>query len=215
MKSTLTESTYLSAIFCFLACGGDFVVTFTLGALYPGYSSVHQSESYLGTVDSPVARYMNFWGVIFCLLLMFFAYGLQKTIFRKGVWQTIAVWCVFLYGLGEGAGSGLFPYDHVNGILTPSGKLHSFFGGVAGIAITLLPFACSRIFSKEMSPRMHTYSRFVFVSGLIVVIVFLISREFLPYKGLWQRLFILDYHVYLSVLAIVMMKSVSVEPEGA
>lgn len=207
MKGSLNEPAYLSAISCFLASGGDFIVTFTLGALYPGYNFIHQSESYLGTAESPVARYMNAWGIIFCLLLMFFAYGLRKTIFRKGVWQTIAVWCVLLYGLGEGAGSGLFPYNHVNGVLTLSGKLHSFFGGLGGIAITFIPFACSKIFSKETSPRVNAYSRFVFISGVIVVIIFLISREIIPYKGLWQRLFILDYHLYLSVLAVVMLKN--------
>jgi len=205
-KGKVLVSAYLSAIACFMAAGGDFVVTFILGAIYPGYDFVHQSESYLGTADSPVANYMNVWGVVFCLLLMVFAYGLRKTIFDSGVWPTVVVGCVLVYGLGEGAGSGLFPYNHVNGVLTLSGKLHSLFGGLAGIAIVFVPFACTKIFTKRSSPRMHAYSWFAFGSGLFLVIIFLISeRGMIIYKGLWQRLFILDYHLYLSVLALVML----------
>ena len=187
-KESLIVSAYLSPIAGLLAAGGDFLVTFILGALYPGYDFVHQSESYLGTADSPVANYMNVWGVIFCLLLMVFAYGLRKTIFINGVWQTMVVGCVLVYGLGEGAGSGLFPYNHVNGVLTLSGKLHSLFGGFAGIAIVFVPFACTKIFTKRSSPRMHAYSWFAFGSGLFLVIIFLISeRGMIIYKGLWQR----------------------------
>jgi hypothetical protein len=120
-------------------------------------------------------------------------------------------WCgvFWLYGLGEGAGSGLFPYNHLNGALTPSGKLHSLFGGLAGTAIVFIPFACTKIFTKDGSPRMHAYSWFVFASGLILVIIFLISEGgMIIYKGLWQRLFILDYHLYLSVLALVMLMNI-------
>lgn len=212
MSPPVSTSTCLFAIFCFLASAGDFVVTFILGALYPGYQFMYQSESYLGTDQSPVAAYMNVWGVVFCLLLMFFAYGLRRTIFNTGIWPTIAVLCIVLYGLGEGAGSGLFPYNHVNGSLTLSGKLHSLFGGIAGFAITFLPFACIKIFRKDTSPRMSGYSWFVLISGCVTAIVFLISeRDIISYKGLWQRLFILDYHLYLAVLAVVMLKNVNGE----
>ena len=210
MSMPISTSTYLSSSSCFLASGGDFVVTFSLGAQYPGYQFMYQSESYLGTDQSPVAVYMNAWGVVFCLLLMFFAYGLRRTIFNTGVWQTIAVLCVLFYGLGEGAGSGLFPYNHVNGVLTLSGKLHSLFGGIGGFAITFLPFACIKIFHKDTSPRMHACSWLVSSSGLVMVIVFLISeRDIISYKGLWQRLYILDYHLYLAVLAIIMLRNVN------
>jgi hypothetical protein len=148
--------------------------------------------------------------VAFSLLLGFFAYGLRRTIFNTGVWQSFAVLCVLFYGLGEGAGSGLFPYNHVNGVLTVSGKLHSFFGGIGGFAIVFLPFACTKIFNKNMSPRMHNYSWIVFVSGLVMAIIFLTSeRNIFSYRGLWQRLFILDYHLYLAVLAVVMLKKVN------
>jgi hypothetical protein len=195
------------AIAGFLACIGDFIVTFILGALYPHYNLLHQSESYLGTANSPVAIYMNAWGVVFCVLLIIFAWGLRKSIFNKGKWQKIVVWSIALYGIGEGAGSGLFPYDHVGNVLTLSGELHSLFGVLGGISIALIPFACSKIFSKVTFPTMHAYSWFVFSSGLLFIILFMISRhDLIPYKGLWQRIFILDYHLFLCAIAGLMMK---------
>lgn len=209
MGNTLYRVAFVSAVSCFLACAGDFVITFILGALYPGYNFICQSESSLGTSDSPVALYMNVWGVVFCFLLVIFAWGLKKTIFSIGKWQTIVVWFIILYGIGEGAGSGLFPYNHVNNVLTLSGKLHSFFGVLGGVAITFIPFACLKIFSEDAFPRMYAYCRFAFFGGLIFVMLFLTSEHgIIPYKGLWQRIFILNYHLFLSVLAVVMLKGV-------
>jgi len=166
-SSLLISAAGISGI---VASLGDFVVTFILGALHPGYSFIHRSESYLGTSDSPVAAYMNVWGVVFCLLLMFFAYGLRETIFKYGKWQTLTVALVVLYGVGEGAGSGLFPYNHINNVLTLSGKLHSVSGALGGIAIVIIPFACMSIFTREDFPRLHTYSKLVFITGIILTL---------------------------------------------
>ena len=191
----------------FASCG-DFVVTFVLGAQYPGYHFMQQTESYLGANGSPVATSMNVWGVVFCLLLLFFAYGLRKTMLSTGLWPTVAIYCIAVYGLGEGMGSGLFPHNYVNGILNFAGQLHDVFGALAGVAIVILPFAGAKIFSATANPRMHRYSWFVFISGLITVVIFLLAKEDLvPLKGLWQRLFILDYHVYLAVLATVLISA--------
>ncbi len=204
-----------SAIAGILACLGDFIVTFILGALFPGYNLLHQSESYLGTAASPVAIYMNIWGVVFCLLLIIFAWGLRKSIFHKGKWQKIVVWCIALYGIGEGAGSGLFPYDHVGNVLTLSAKLHSLFGVLGGISLALIPLACTKIFSKATFPTMHNYSWFVFSSGLFFIILFMISEhDLIPYKGLWQRIFILDYHLFLCAIAVVMIRNRSLHQIG-
>ena len=196
-----------------LASIGDFIVTSILGSLYPGYSFIHRSESYLGTSVSPVAVYMNAWGVVFCFLLIFFAWGLRTTIFRYEKWQTRTVVLVVLYGLGEGAGSGLFPYNHVNNVLTLSGKLHSLFGALGGMAIVTIPFAGIKIFSKESFPRLHAYSKLVLIAGLILTVVFLVSdRDVISYKGLWQRVYLFNYHLYLSVLALVMLKQKTITP---
>lgn len=211
MKKTLPVTIILAAISCFIACAGDFIVTFTLGAFYPGYNFIDQSQSSLGTADSPVAFYINTWGVVFCLLLVTFAWGLRKSIFSEGKWQTVVVWSIMLYGVGEGAGSGLFPYDHIKNALTFSGELHSFFAAVGGVAIALIPFACSKIFPKDEYPIMNVYCWFTFFSGLICITLFLLSKGgFIPYKGLLQRVFIFDYHLFLTVLALLMLAEIRV-----
>ncbi len=213
LKKSLAPILIAAGVSGILASMGDFMVTSILGSLYPGYSFIHRPESYLGTSDSPVALYMNTWGLVFCFLLIFFAWGLRSTIFRYGRWQTLIVALVVLYGLGEGAGSGLFPYNHVNNVLTLSGKLHSVFGALGGVAIVSIPFAGIKIFSKESFPRLHAYSKLVLIAGLILTVVFLVSdRDVISYRGLWQRIYLFNYHFYLSVLAMVMLKQKTLAP---
>ena len=78
LKKSLAPILIAAGVSGILASMGDFMVTSILGSLYPGYSFIHRPESYLGTSDSPVALYMNTWGLVFCFLLIFFAWGLRK-----------------------------------------------------------------------------------------------------------------------------------------
>lgn len=206
MKNKSSTFIILAASSCFIACIGDFAVTFLIGFLYGDYNFLNQSESYLGTSNSPVAVYMNTWGVIFSLLCIVYAYALRKTIFKEGLWQLVAVWLIVIYGLGEGAGSGLFPYNHIGNELTLSGKLHSFFSAIGDVAIIFLPFVLLKIFPKQGFPKLNLYAWFVGISGPVLIIIFLLSREnIVPLKGLWQRLFLLDYYSLLIVIAIDML----------
>lgn len=197
---------FIGAVCCFIACIGDFVATFLLGFLYTDYNFLTQSESYLGTDDSPVAIYMAIWGVCFSLLFIVFAFVLRKTIFSSGFWQHVAVWLIVIYGLGEGAGSGLFPYNHIGDELTLPGKFHSFFSATGDIAMVLLPFVFMKIFPYRKYPKLNFYALVVGISGLVLILIFLLAREnLIPLKGLWQRLFLLDYHSLLVVIAINML----------
>ena len=206
MKLKNSTIVIVAATCCFIACIGDFAITFIIGSIYKNYNFLNQSESFLGTSDSPVAMYMNVWGVFFSMLFVMYAYGLRKSIFKSGPQQLVAVWLIVIYGLGEGVGSGLFPYDHIGDELTLSGKLHSLFSGIGVAALMLFPFVILKLFSKKSYPKMNAYSLFVGLSGLFFVILFLLAREeILPLKGLWQRLFILDYYLLLMTIAITMV----------
>jgi Protein of unknown function (DUF998) len=198
----------IAAACCFIACIGDFIVTSIISYFYKDYNFLTQSESFLGASNSPVAIYMNAWGVIFSLLFVIYAYALRRTIFKEGYWQRIAVRLIIIYGVGEGAGSGLFPYDHIGKELTLSGKLHSIFSAVGDIAMVLLPFVLTKVFSKQNFPRLHLYARFAGISGPVLIVIFLLARQHIvPLKGLWQRLFLLDYYSLLIVIAIDMLVS--------
>lgn len=206
MKNKSSTFVVITAACCFIACIGDFTVTFLIGYLYGDYNFLNQSESYLGTSESPVAVYMNTWGVIFSLLFVVYAYALRKTIFQKGLWQLAAVWLIVIYGIGEGAGSGLFPYDHIGNELTLSGKLHSIFSSIGDVALVLLPFVITKIFSKPFFPKLNLYAWFVALSGPVLIVIFILARQnIVPLKGLWQRLFLLDYYSLLVVIAIDML----------
>jgi hypothetical protein len=149
---------------------------------------------------------MNVWGVIFSLLFLIYAYGLRKTIFKEGLWQHIAVWLIAVYGLGEGAGSGLFPYNHIGNELTLSAKLHSVFSAIGDVAMVLLPFVLTKVFPKHHFPRLNLVAWFVGISGPVLIIIFLLARQnIVPLKGLWQRLFLLDYYLLLMIAAIDML----------
>lgn len=206
VKEQLSPFVWIGAFSCFLVCLGDFAITFFLGFLYPGYDFLNQSESYLGSSNSPVALYMTIWGVCFSLLFIAFAYGLKKSIFHEGRWQTIAIWSIVVYGLGEGLGSGLFPYDHIGDELSFSGQLHSLFSGIGEAGLILLPFVIMKIFPKDLFPRLNRFALFVGCSGIAFTIIFLLAKPIsLPYRGLWQRIYLLDYYSLLVVLAMDML----------
>jgi uncharacterized protein DUF998 len=206
VKPTSSAFTVLAAASCFTACLGDFVVTFIIGYFYRGYDFINQSESYLGVSASPVAIYMKIWSVVFSLLFVVYAYALKRNIFAKGVWQTWVVWLIAIYGLGEGIGSGLFPYDHDGHELTLSGKLHSVFSAIGDAALVVVPFILLKIFPKTIYPKLNRYIRLVAFSGPVIIIMFLLARQnLLPVKGLWQRIYLLDYYLLLVSLSVYMV----------
>lgn len=203
--NTLSRKPFLSAARLSALCGlvvciGDFAVTGLLGYLYDGYDLLEMSQSRLGSSGSPMSDYMAIWGFCFSALFFLFALGLRKTIWKGRAWGATATALLVIYGLGEGIGSGLFPYDHFEGSLTASGWLHSAFSGIGMTALAALPFAASRMYRKQS--KMHTYTLATGWSALILIVLFLCAKAgMLPYRGLWQRLFILDYYLLLAVLA--------------
>lgn len=214
MKKKSSVIVIIGAASCFIACIGDFTVTFLIGYFYRDYDFLNQSESYLGNADSPVADYMNNWGVIFSFLFIVYAFALRKTIFSKGLWQLVAVWLVIIYGLGEGVGSALFPFNHIGDELSLSGELHIIFSAIGDLAMVLLPFAILKIFPKKVFPKLNAYAWFVGISGPVFIIAFLLAKEnIIPLKGLWQRIFLLDYYLLMMAVAVEMLVGMSSSPK--
>lgn len=204
MKSRSDLLITIGTFACFLACIGDFTVTFTLGALYDGYHFIDQSESFLGTSDSPLAIHMTIWGVLFCLLLVLFAIAIRKALPGQTKWTAWVFWMIIIYALGEGLGSGIVRSDSIGGEFTFYGKLHNVLGGIGITALAFLPLVVTRIFTKDFTPRFYLFSVIVFFVGIFFVFLFLLSKTMLiPYRGLWQRTYLLNYHTFLLVLAVV------------
>lgn len=203
---------WIAAIACFIACIGDFWVTYVLGEYKPGYSQLHNTMSLLGVSTSPVSEIISLWWIILGLFMILFAFGFGKAFGYNRLPVQVGTWLIILYGLGEGIGSGIFKDDLVNNSATLSSTTHEIFGGIGTVAILVLPYAMKLIIPKATNPDFHTLSLIVFMLGLVFLVLFLFrlipyqSNDLLLYKGLWQRLFVLDYYIYLMVIAVIMIK---------
>jgi hypothetical protein len=202
----------ISSVACIVVCIGEFVTVFAFGELYPGYSHLKDNMSLLGTSISPVSGEISLWWVIMGVLLIFFGIGLIKSFEEKERSAKLAPWLIILYGIGEGIGSGLFKADRtVNGLST-SAIIHDIVGGIGVAAILLFPLIMQKVITKKEMPVFYRMSQIVFLSGIITVFLFLFrystdENNFLTvYKGLWQRLFMLNTYVYLATLAIILIK---------
>jgi hypothetical protein len=216
LKTLKKEDQYIfvSAVGCITACIGEFVTLFVFGLYYPGYNHLKDTMSSLGASKSPVSDEISLWWVIMGILLIFFGTGLKKAFSRKGLYAKVASWLIVLYGLGEGIGSGTFKSDHIGYGLTTSGIIHDILGGIGVTAILLLPLAMQKVITKNEMPVFYRMSVIVFISGIITFLLFsfrYLSDEhnfFTINKGLWQRLFMLNNYVYLTTIAILMIKDV-------
>ena len=203
----------LSVIACCVACVGDFVVLFVFGNQYPGYSQLYDTMSSLGATASPVSFIVSAWWVILGLLFFVFAFGFRLAFSPVNKYVNLAFWLIIIYGLGEGLGSGLFKADHQDGLLTSSAIIHDILGGIGVTALVLLPLVMQKIIPRSAIPGFHLLSRFVFVIVLLLLLLFMLrftdngKLELLSMKGLWQRLFVFVYYVYLLIIAAIMIRN--------
>lgn len=202
----------IASIACFTGCIGDFWITFVLGNYDPGYSQLHNTMSALGISSSPVSGIISTWWILLGFLMILFAFGLGKAFDFNNKYVKIATLLLVLYGMGEGFGSGIFKADHVKNSLTESGIIHEIMGGIGITSILLLPLAMNKVIPRTKSPGFHILSLGVFFVGVFFLVKFLVriipqeTNEVSHYKGLWQRLFILDYYLYMLVIAVIMIK---------
>jgi len=201
-----------SAVACMIVCIVEFVTIFIFGAYYPGYSQLKDTMSALGASASPVSEAISLWWIIMGILLIFFATGFKIAFAGKGTYVNLAALLIMLYGFGEGIGSGSFKADHLANGLATSLIFHDTFGGIGVAAILLFPLIMLKVVAKNEKPVFYRMSQIVFVVGILTILLFLFryspnENDFLSvYKGLWQRLFMLNTYVYMMTIAVMMMK---------
>ncbi len=207
----ITRHIIISALACIIACIGEFVFMFVFGAFYPGYSQLKDTMSSLGSSVSPVSNEISIWWVIMGVLLIFFGIGFKKAFSEKGKFSKIASWLIIFYGFGEGIGSGLFKANHVIDELTTTAIIHDILGGIGVASILLLPLIMQKVVTKNEKPVFYRMSLIVFIIGIITIFLFLFrfssdeNNFFSIYKGLWQRLFMLNTYIYLTTIAIIII----------
>jgi hypothetical protein len=202
----------VSAASCIFVCIGEFATIFVLGFYYPGYNQLKETMSQLGASVSPVGNIMSTWWIIMGLLMIFFGTGFQKAFSEKAGYAKSASWLIILYGIGEGIGSGAFQADHIANGLTTSAIIHNIVGGIGVTAILLLPLLMQKVIPKNEMPLIYRMSKIVFITGIVTILLFMFryslnENNFLAtYKGLWQRLFMLNTYIYLTTIATLMIK---------
>lgn len=200
------------AIACFVTCIGDFLVLFLFGPSYPGYSQLINTMSSLGATASPVSDIVSTCWIVLGFVFVLFAVGFRKAFLPANKYVRIAFWLLILYGLGELVGSGIFKADHIGNTITNSAIIHGIVGSIGIAALYFFPLVMTKIIPRSLSPGFHRYSWIVMVSGVVLLVLFNFrfseSKNNLidTYEGLWQRLFVLDYYLYLVVVALVMLR---------
>jgi len=203
MSSSTIAYNKVAVIVSWIVTVGDFLVTTIIGLFYKNYNSLTNSQSYLGTYDSPVALYMNIWEVMLGLLLLTCTWSLYKTGFFKTLMQKFALWLLAAYGIGEGIGSGLFPFNHINHELTTTGWFHSIFSGIGITAMVILSFVLIKLFPKKISYRLNKTFVLCAIAGMVFITLCLLSRkDFIGFVGLWQRLYLVAYYFMLITLTV-------------
>ncbi|MFA6924856.1 MAG: DUF998 domain-containing protein [Bacteroidales bacterium] len=202
----------IASIACFVACIGDMLSAFILGTYYyPHYNIIMQPISTLGADVSPVSIVMSACWIFIGVLFIIFAIGFNIAFSSSEKSHKFATWLIIIYGLGEEIGSGIFPGNHIRNELTTIGIVHNIVGGIGITALIILPFVMRKIIQKFQYPKMYKYSWFVIIFGLITILLFTASKLVVPsdniisYRGLWQRLFILNYYIYLMVISFLMI----------
>jgi hypothetical protein len=201
-----------SAVAGIIACVGEFATLFILGSYCPGYSQLKDSMSLLGSSASSVSEEISAWWIIMGVLMIFFGTGFKKAFSEKRGYATFAALLIIIYGLGEGIGSGAFKLDHAaDRFITPA-LIHNTLGGIGVVAILLLPCIMIKVITRSEMPSFYRMSQVVFVTGIITILLFLFRYSpdntgfLMVYKGLWQRLFMLNTYIYLSAIAVIMIK---------
>ncbi len=201
----------IAAIAGILGCLIDLWATFFLGNRIDGYSQFKGTMSQMGISSSPVAKEVAICWIAMGILIIIFALGFRVAYQDKKETVVIISWLLILYGFGEGLVSGIFPADKAGESHTWIGIVHNLIGGVGVTAIMLFP-----LYMLKVLPDFKWFSIIIFSIGLIGVILFGIGRlvtapdNFLSvYKGSWQRLYVINYYVYIIIIALNMLSRVS------
>ncbi|MBT8293437.1 MAG: DUF998 domain-containing protein [Eudoraea sp.] len=178
-----------------------------LGSFLADYSFISQTVSEIGQEGSPLKLTWQLFSLLVGLLLILFSLGIISFA-RRNKWSVVPGLFVLFAGLSE-FGIALFPSPH---------PLHKVFG----LSMTIGYFSPLVFFlhwKNKLGTYFKWYSLFAFI--LIVLGIFLnLSPMFAPdlypleYYGLVQRFLLFTFYLYLALVAVNTIKSLSLRREG-
>lgn len=207
---------WIACLLCYFTCLGDLLILYFIGNRYPGYSQLTGTISSLGASNSPVSTIVSGWWILLGFVFILFAYAFGILYREKGRIAYIIGWLIAIYGIGEGMGSGLFKADYINNTMTTSAYIHDTLGGIGVVAILIMPLFMRKIFTKQMHRKFYYLNYIVFYIGILSSSLFLFrfmnGNFFYEYKGVWQRISLINNYVYFISLSTLMIKDI-INPE--
>lgn len=175
---------------------------------WPEYSVFSQTVSELSAINTPTREIWLPWGIVYALLMVVFGIGiLQIKKSKKSL--RIAGWLFIAYGML----STCWPPMHQRNVLAAGGetvtdKLHLVFAGVTVLLMVLqISFAMA-----AMKKTFRIYS----VITLLVLMTFGLLTSLqapdvnqnlpTPWIGVWERINIGVYLLWIIVLAVLLIK---------
>jgi hypothetical protein len=205
-----------------LACGAIAGPLFTVawivgGATRANYDPLRHPISSLSIGELGWTQTANF--LVTGLLTLAFAFGLRRTLQPQGgsTWGPRLIGAVAIGLLG----AGFFVTDPLNGYPpgTPNlslqislpGRLHRLFSAFVFLALPIGCFVFARFFSRRGQRRWAIYS---VLTGIAFVVMFVVTsvafaqvQGLAEYAGLFQRITLTIGWVWLTLLAIYMLKA--------
>ena len=175
---------------------------------YPGYNSVTFTVSELSAIDAPTRILWVLLGMLYPLLYIAFGWGvLRSTAGRRHL--RIAGILIIIYGMLN----FYWPPMHMREVLAAGGGTISDTLHISWAMMTLVTNMLLLGFgAAAMGKRFRIYSIITF--GIFILFGFLIFTESpgieanlpTPFIGLWERINIGAFMVWIAVLAFVLMK---------
>ena len=218
MKTTISDSTGFSGKVSFkkilLICGIlsslHYVTATILGAMrWKGYSSISQTVSELIAIDAPSAPLVVPLFLIYSIMIFAFGLGVWRSSGQKRILRIVACFIVGKEVLGLVA--TLFAPMHMRGQETTlTDTMHAVLTGV-GVFLCMFPAIGSGAMAFGKQFRLYS------IGTILIFIVFGIM-SFLdapqlaaslptPWLGVWERVNIFGYLLWIVVLAIALLKT--------
>jgi hypothetical protein len=218
MKTTISDSTGFSGkvslkitlLFCGIFASLLYVTATILGAMrWNGYSSTSQTVSELIAVNAPSAPLVVPLFVTYSVMMFAFASGVWRSSGQKRVLRIVACFIAGKEVLGLAA--TLFAPMHMRGYdTTLSDTMHAL---LTGVGVFLCMFPAIGLGATAFGKKFRFYSFGTMLIFIVFGIISFLDAPQLaanlptPWLGVWERVNIFGYLLWIVVLTITLLKT--------
>ena len=176
--------------------------------LFPGYSSASQTVSELSAIDAPTRSLWVMLAIVYSFLVIAFGWGIRESSGQKRPLRIAGTLMIVYAVIGLA-----WPPMHQREVLAADGgtltdTMHIVFTIVSVICMLMIIGFCAVSFGNRF--------RFYSIVTVIVLLVFglltgldapsMQANETTPWIGVWERISIGAYLLWVSVLSIVLLQ---------